>query len=134
MLRRNCVADGVSHPTKERGVSGPLGESGGGGVKADTMDQPSNSLPSLLSRHVNISLSSRCGNKNPRYPKQPRIKLSRHLTQTLDHAAIYCTILQLLRPYLGTMKCIIAVRSFYTVCLFMKHIQDKCLHIYRSYN
>jgi len=128
MLRRNSVADGVSHPTRERGVSGPLGESGGGGVKADTMDQPSNSLSSLLSRHVNISISSWCANKNPLYPKQPRIKLPRHLTQTLDHAAIYCTILQLLRPYLG-IKCVIAVRSFYRICLCTKHIQDKCIFI-----
>lgn len=56
MLRRNCVADGVSHPTRESGISGPLGEFAGGGVKADTMDQPSNSLSSLHSRHVNISL------------------------------------------------------------------------------
>jgi hypothetical protein len=56
MLRQNCVADGVPHPTRERGVSGLQGESGGGGVKAGTMDQPSNSLSSLLSRSVNISL------------------------------------------------------------------------------
>jgi len=64
MLRRNCVADGVSHPTRKRGVSGLLGESGDGGVKADTMDQPSKPLSSLSSPDTLISaLVRRVGTK-----------------------------------------------------------------------
>jgi hypothetical protein len=43
-------------PTRGRGVSGLLVESGGGGVEADTMDQTSKKLLSHLSRHINITL------------------------------------------------------------------------------
>jgi hypothetical protein len=42
-------------PIRGRGESGLTGEFGGRGVKADTMDQPSNIL-SPASRHINVGL------------------------------------------------------------------------------
>lgn len=122
-------------PIRGRGVSGLMGEFGGRGVKADTMDQPSNILLSPASRHINVGLQEiMVWERKPSVTKVTTDKISHVIWHgrciVLPSTSLSCSCVD--RTLRARNAWLQYDHFTYVTCLWMKRIQDKCLFLRHS--